>query len=191
MEETDAAAIARVRAGECDAFQVLVERHSRALFRMAYRMTGNEQDAEDIVQETFLRAYRQLNRYESRAGFGTWLFSIASHYGLDVLRARGRREAARAGGNPDAGDPLDRAPARDAGPDRLLLSGEVQKTVDSTLAEMSRQERAAFVLRHFEGMSIEQIGGALGIGGNATKQSIFRAVQKLRKALEPLVSWTI
>ena len=191
MEETDAAAIARVRAGECDAFQVLVERHSRALFRMAYRMTGNEQDAEDVVQETFLRAYRQLNRYESRAGFGTWLFSIASNYALDLLRARGRRETARLGSDAGDGDPLDRAPAQGAGPDRLLLSGEVQKTVDSTLAEMSRQERAAFVLRPLEGMSIEQIGGALGIGGNATKQSIFRAVQKLRTALEPLVSWTI
>jgi RNA polymerase sigma-70 factor (ECF subfamily) len=76
----------------------------------------------------------------------------------------------------------------DPGPDRLLFSSAVQKQVAETLDELSQQERSAFVLRHFEGQSIEEISSALGLSNNAAKHSIFRAVQKLRRALEPLVT---
>ena len=62
-------AVERARSGDCDAFRLLVEQHSRSIFRLAFRMTGNEQDAEDVVQETFLRAYKQLDRYEARSSF--------------------------------------------------------------------------------------------------------------------------
>ena len=74
-------------------------------------------------------------------------------------------------------------------PDRLAVSRQVQEHVERAMGELSQQERTAFVLRHFEGMSIEQISGILGVGGNAAKHSIFRAVQKLRKALEPVVDF--
>ena len=92
MEDSDAVAVARARAGDQDAFGLLVERHSIRLFQLVYRMTGNEQDAEDVVQETFLRAYKQLNRFESRAGFGTWLHRIAANCSLDLLRKRKRQD---------------------------------------------------------------------------------------------------
>src|SRR2546421_3242963 len=92
MEFTDAAAVEQVREGNPDAFRVLVARHSRALFRLAYRMTGNEQDAEDMVQETFLRAYKQLHHFDGRAGFGTWLYRIAANCSLDFIRARKKRQ---------------------------------------------------------------------------------------------------
>jgi RNA polymerase sigma-70 factor (ECF subfamily) len=86
-------------------------------------------------------------------------------------------------------EPAEPAMASEApGPDRLLLGDEVQRTVAATLGELSQQERTAFVLRHFEGQSIEEIGSALGLSGSAAKHSIFRAVQKLRRALEPLVN---
>src|SRR5437763_1845973 len=87
MEETDAAALARAKAGDKDGFRLLVERHSRNVFRLAYRLTGNEQDAEDVVQETFLRAYKQLQNFESRASFGTWLYRIGANYALDLIRS--------------------------------------------------------------------------------------------------------
>ena len=89
---SDAVAVSQALAGDTDAFGVLVERHSRNLFRLAWRMTGNQQDAEDVVQETFLRAYRQLKQFDSRATFGTWLYRIAANYSLDVVRSRKRRE---------------------------------------------------------------------------------------------------
>ena len=92
MDATEAAAaLARARQGDSEAFRALVERHSRSVFRLAYRMTGNEQDAEDVVQESFLRAYRQLGRFESRANFGTWLYRIVANCSVDLMRAKQAR----------------------------------------------------------------------------------------------------
>src|SRR5213596_441666 len=93
MTASDAPAVlARARQGDGEAFRALVERHSRSAFRLAYRMTANEQDAEDVVQETFLRAYRRLAQFESRANFGTWVFRIAVNAALDLMRKRQRHE---------------------------------------------------------------------------------------------------
>ncbi len=182
----DSLAVALAKSGDGDAYRTLVERYSRSVFRLAYRMTGNEQDAEDVVQETFLRAFRHLHRWDARSTFGTWIYRIASNYSLDLLRARKRQgNAVLAAGETDTMQTL---PAVDAGPDRLLLSSEVQRQVAATLDTCSEMERTAFVLRHFEGQSIEEIGLVLGVSANSTKQSIFRAVHKLRRALEPLVN---
>jgi RNA polymerase sigma-70 factor (ECF subfamily) len=189
MDERDAAAVARACAGDTDAFRVLVDRYSRKIFRLAYRMTRNEHDAEDVVQETFLRAYRRLRQFESRSSFGTWIFRIAVNAALDLTRKLGRYEQAEQPmPEPEGGaHPLSQLPAPEPAPDRLLLSGELKHKVESVLASLSPQVRTAFVLRHYEGMSIEEIGSVLGLKGSATKNSIYRAVQKLRKELEPLV----
>ncbi len=191
MEDSDSVAVARAKQGDDDAYRVLVDRHSRSVFRLAYRMTGNEQDSEDVVQETFLRAYKQLQRYEARSSFSTWLYRIAANYSLDLVRRKKRhgeialQESAT---EEEMGEVVHAVPSGDPGPDRLLFSGAVQDQVAKTLDELSAQERTAFVLRHFEGQSIEEISGALGLSNNAAKHSIFRAVQKLRRALEPLVT---
>src|SRR6266540_856445 len=91
MEGSDAAAVARARAGDREAFRTLVERHSRAVFRLAFRITGNEQDAEDVVQESFLRAYRQIGRFEARANFSTWLYRIVANCSVDLMRTKQAR----------------------------------------------------------------------------------------------------
>ncbi|PWU12497.1 MAG: RNA polymerase subunit sigma-24 [Terriglobia bacterium] len=187
MELADQAAVDRARSGDADAFRLLVERHSRALFRLAFRMTGNESDAEDVVQETFLRAYRQLARFDERASFGTWIYRIATNYSLDLVRSRNRRSERWQSLDEEAGDPLLSAPSGDPAPDRLAQSGEVRQHLAAAMDELSAAERTAFVLRHFEGMSIEDVGRTLGCQPGAAKHSVFRAVQKLRRALEPLV----
>src|SRR5580704_6971086 len=93
MDATDAsAALARARHGDPDAFRALVERHSRRVFQLAFRITGNEQDAEDVVQESFLRAYRQLGRFEARANFGTWLYRIVANCAVDLMRTKWHRK---------------------------------------------------------------------------------------------------
>src|SRR5215467_12144893 len=92
MHSDDAAAVARARGGDQDAFRVLVERHSRTIYRLAFRMTGRAEDAEDVVQETLVRAYKQLGRFESRANFGTWLYRIGFNCSIDYMRARPHRE---------------------------------------------------------------------------------------------------
>jgi RNA polymerase sigma-70 factor, ECF subfamily len=187
MEENDAAVVAQVLAGDRDAFRVVVERHSQSLFRLAYRMTGNEQDAEDVVQETFLRAYRRLNKFEARSSFSTWLYRIAVNCSLDQSRKRRQQDERQASPNPELPDPMLALPSTDPSTERLVLSAEVRKKVDATLNELTEKEKAAFVLRHYEGMSIEEVGRAMGLRANAAKNNIFRAVQKLRRALVPVV----
>src|SRR2546428_8589338 len=92
MDATEAAAVlARARQGDSDAFRVLVERHSQSVFRLAFRMTGNEQDAEDVVQESLLRAYRQLGRFESRGNFRSLLYRIAADCLVDPMRPQQAR----------------------------------------------------------------------------------------------------
>ena len=183
--DADADAVARFRAGDEGAFRTLVERHSRAVFRLAFRMTGNEQDAEDVVQDAFLRAYRNLGRFEDRARFGSWLHRIAANCAYDVLRARARRDehdARRPEGEEDE-DRLAQVPSGEPMPDRLVSSGEVRRKVGVAMARMSAVEKSAFALRHFEGFSIEEIGRALDLDQSATKHSIFRAVRKVRDVL--------
>ncbi len=186
MEGSDAAMVAQAVAGDRDAFRVLVERHSRTAFRVAYRMTGNEHDAEEVVQEALLRAYRRLAGFESRSNFGTWLYRIAVNCALDHVRARQRHTEQRVEPDPELPDLMDALPSADPAPDRLAENEQLRSRVAAAMRELTPVERAAFTLRHFEGCSIEEIGRALGLRTSATKNSIFRAVQKLRRALAPL-----
>ena len=167
---------------------MLVERHSIRLFQLVYRMTGNEQDAEDMVQETFLRAYKQLNRFESRAGFGTWLHRIAANCSLDLLRKRKREDEPVDAVQLESEEPVPTLSSQAPPPDDQVFHLEVQQKVEAVLEQLTPMERTAFVLRHFEGRSIEEIARAHGTGPSATKQSIFRAVQKMRRALNPVLN---
>jgi RNA polymerase sigma-70 factor (ECF subfamily) len=188
MECSDETAVARAKAGDADAFRVLVERQSRPLFRLAFRMTGNEQDAEDVVQETLLRVHRQIGKFDERASFGTWLYRIAVNCSLDLLRARKRRSEHSGPADPELDDPIQSLPAPGPTPDRLAMSGQARRRIARAMEELTASERTAFVLRHFEGMCIDDVSRVLGCRPGAARNSVFRAVQKLRRSLEPLVS---
>jgi RNA polymerase sigma-70 factor (ECF subfamily) len=180
MQGAEAVVLERAQAGDNEAFRMLVEEHSHKMFRLAYRMTGNEQDAEDVVQETFLRAYGQLKNYESRAHFASWLHRIAANYAIDLLRRRKRWKLNQL---------LETSPliSDSPGQERRIYGNEVQRRVGEELARLTPKERVAFVLRHYEGLKIQEISEITGAGISATKNHIFRAVQKMRKALRPLV----
>lgn len=185
MHEVDRMVVARARDGDTDAFRSLVERHSRYLYGVAHRMTGSAADAEDVVQEAWLRAHRQLAQFEARADVRTWLHRITVNCSIDWIRARRHRE--------DPHDPIDleTGPLSERGaegqvlPDRLAESDQIQTRVEQALAGLTALERAAFVLRHLEGRSIEEVGATLGLGTSAAKHGIFRAVRKMRQALAP------
>src|SRR5712692_1318871 len=163
MEWSDETAVARARAGDTDAFRVLVERHSRTLFCLAFRMTGNEQDAEDVVQEALLRVYRKIEKFDERASFRTWLYRIAVNCSLDVVRARKRRSEFSGPADPrvEVEDPMQSFPAPGPTPDRVAMSEQARSRIAEAMGELSAAERTAFVLRHYEGMCIDDISRVL------------------------------
>ena len=186
MEITDEAAVEQAQRGDSDAFRVLVERHSRILYRLAYRLTGDSHSAEDVVQETLFRAYKQIKRFDGRAAFGTWIHRIAVNCALDVVRSRQRRrEAAPVATNEDDDFQLSSLPAAGPSPERTAQSTQIRELLQKAMADLSDMERCAFTLRHHDGLGIEEISQALGVQPNAAKHSIFRALRKLRSALEP------
>jgi RNA polymerase sigma-70 factor, ECF subfamily len=184
METEAAAVLARARQGDHEAFRALVDEHSRSVFRLAYRMTGNQQDAEDVVQESFLRAYRQLGRFEARANFGTWLYRITANCAVDLMRSRQARRDQSHAESLEVTGPF--VVSDGAGPERLAASAEIERRVNRAMDQLSPIERAAFTLRHYEGRTIDEIARALGLRTSAAKHSVFRAVRKLRIALTPL-----
>jgi len=191
--DSDAIAVERTLSGDRDAYRVLVERHSANLFRMAYRMTGNRHDAEEVVQEAFLRGYQKLGQFASRSNFGTWVYRIAANYAIDRVRQKRREEARKEKPmRDDSGgqelDPVDFVRDEKPLPERLTLNAELRNKMKEALQALTPAERTAFVMRHWEGCAIEEIAGVLKSSSGATKNTVFRAVQKLRRTLEPFVT---
>ncbi len=133
MHPDDEVAVARARRGDEDAFRLLVERHSRSIYRLAYRMTGRPEDAEDVVQEAFVRAYKQMDRFEARSNFGTWLYRIAFNCAVDYTRTRQHRD------RPESLDVLERrAPeTRVPAADDLVFATEIDGSIQRALLELS------------------------------------------------------
>jgi RNA polymerase sigma-70 factor (ECF subfamily) len=191
MDQGDDVALERARGGDRDAFRVLVERHATAIFRLAYRMTGNETDAEDMVQETFLRAWREIPRFDGRAAFGTWLHRICANRTVDFLRSRNRWQTVGPDSQDEEYDPFRNLASELPSPERVARSSEASAMLAPAMAALSEIERAAFVMRHYEGLGIDEISRSLGVQPGAARHSIFRAVRKLRRALEPVGSASI
>jgi RNA polymerase sigma-70 factor (ECF subfamily) len=187
VHDTEHDILAEARAGSRDAFRQIVERHSASVFRVAYRLTRHEQDAEDVVQETFLKAHAELGRFEGRAALGTWLHTIAARTAIDLMRRRPRRMVAAGDEHADVTSRL-ASPA--PGPERHAAGRELRARLDAVLDELTPLERASFTLRHLEERTIEEICSVLGQSPAATRHSIFRAVAKIRRALAPLVKVT-
>jgi len=176
---SDAVAVRRTLAGERDAYRVLVERHSAYVYRLAYRMTGNPQDAEEVVQEAFLRAYQKLQQFAGSANFA-----------IDRLRQKKSEEARREtrsrppDGQSDV-DPLSQVKDPAPSPERLAGSVQLAKKMKEALDALTPAERTAIVMRHWDGCGIEEIAAVLKSNSSAAKNTVFRAVQKLRLALQP------
>lgn len=185
----DAALVAQTLAGDRDAYGLLVQRHSRSLFALAYRVTGNQDDADEVVQETFLRAYRSLSRFEQRSNFGTWLYRITMNCAIDLKQKRKPEIASvQVAEDPEPGEQQVQLASSSPSQEQTMFGTQIREKVTQAMKLLSKTERAAFVMRHLEGRSIEEIASVLGQKPNATKNSIFRAVQKMRQELGPLVN---
>ena len=186
MGRNDQATVQAVLAGDREAFGKLISLHSHNLFRVAYRITGNEADAEEVVQDAFLRGYRKLEGFEARANFGTWIYRIAVRCALDRIEGRGRAAGIAVGERPDPESEAVQIADGAPDPERLLLSGEMGAMREIAMRCLTPVERTAFTLRHMEGCSVDEIAAALEVAPNAAKQAVHRAVEKMRQRLAPL-----
>ena len=174
MQGNDHSVVRAVLAGEKEAYGALVRAHSATVFRVAFRITGNEADAEDIVQEAFLRGYQRLESYERRSAFGTWIYRIAVNCALNRISQPRIEAEYRHGDETDPAEKTVQVPASDADPERALLSGEIRVAQETAMQRLTATEKCAFVLRHLEDRSTSEIAELLGIAPNAAKQAIFR-----------------
>jgi RNA polymerase sigma-70 factor (ECF subfamily) len=158
------------------------------LFTLCVRITRDAALAEDAVQEALFNAWKHIADFDGRSSFKTWLHRIAVNAALEQMRRNARHETvdASAGGDDDDDDFLLQRAVDEPGPEQQALGEEIGRQVEDHLGRMTVIERTAFVLRHAEGHSIEEIAQTMSMNISASKQAIFRAVRKLRGALQPL-----
>jgi len=175
---SDATLVERARSGDRGAFDELVRRHFTAVYRMLHRRIGNHEDAEDLAQECFVRAWGALALYRADAPFGAWLYRVALHLAQDHRRSGARRDAreeAFARSRPSAA----RAPGEELG--RRELGARVR----DALERLPRRLRDALVLRVFEGLEYDDVARATGVTPATARTHVHQARKRLLRWLEP------
>jgi len=182
--------VRKAQAGDRLAFEELVRRYDRDVLRLALNLVHRPEDARDIYQEGFLRAYRNLHRFRFECSFYTWLYRIVTNVALDHLRRRTTRREEQAPALPeqDGGVPpdfFDRQPelSARANPEKQLLGQELGRHIEEAMKRLSPRERMVFELKHHQGLRLRAIGDLLGTSEDTVKNSLFRATRKLRASL--------
>lgn len=175
--------IDRAQQGDGDAFRQLVERSSQTVYRLAYDLTGNRHDAEDLSQEVFVRAYRALPGFRREAKWSTWIYRITVNLCLDHRDAhKGKRVEYRDDMDDDLHQEAGR-PATGIMPDSETEAGMIQVNIERALGRLSPQERSVFVLRHYHDLPLKEIARTMQIAEGTVKSHLFRALQRLRREL--------
>lgn len=182
MSQTEEKTIRKAAAGDRLAFRDLVLEHSHAMFRLAWRLTGDQVAADDIVQEAFIKAWQKIGNFRMESSFRSWINRITVNTAMDYLRKQSRHNA-RTAAEPE----WDRSREGSETP-RHDVQIDIQTQTHAAMMQLSERERAALMLRHFEGHSIKEIAQMLDLTNDACKQTIFRAVKKMRIELAPLVA---
>ena len=173
VNEFESEWLRKAQRGDQEAYCRLVEVYQNPVYNLCYRMLSSANDAEDAAQETFLRAYHGLSRYDDQRSFSTWLLSIAAHYCIDQIRRR--RFTVMSFEELPSFDPLDLGP----GPERSLVAKEKQQQVQALLESLNPQDRAAVVMRYWYDFSYEEIGESLSLTVSAVKSRLHRARREL------------
>lgn len=180
----DEALVARARAGDLPALEELFNRYRNQVFSLAYRMTGNPSDAEDLCQEIFLQVMRKVGSFEGRSSFSTWLYRVSMNRSRDYLRRKKRSPELLS----HEGDPPERHEphtATSGGLESVAISSEARRLVQDALMELPVSLRAPLVLHELEGMQYHEVASLLKLPVGTVKSRIFRARIKLAEILEP------
>jgi RNA polymerase sigma-70 factor (ECF subfamily) len=176
---TDAEAVRRVLAGEADAYAVIVDRYYDRYARYAVHMVGNREDAEEALQDAFLRAYHALGRYEERERFGGWLLRIVVNE-CRTASARRRRRDLRF---PDVSDAAWTAAEAACATDHPAENAALREELQHALATLPAEQREALLLKYAEELSYDEIAAVTGAGTSALKMRVKRACERLREIL--------
>ena len=191
-EPTDPELVLRAQQGDNQAFAQLVSRHQRQLYRLAYRMTQSEADAQEILQEAFLNAYQKLPNFRGEAQFSSWLYRIAANSALMRLRRKRRAPDTLPDEPLDVTGPKFSSEGQFAAPprsdwsqraDEKMLNGELGRAIDTAVKALPEDYRTVFLLKDVDGLSNEEIAEALGLTVPAVKSRLHRARLALREKL--------
>ena len=180
ISDFDDAIIKSVLAGDVNAFETLVTKYEKTVYNLALRMTGNAEDAADMTQEAFLKAYRSLKNFRGESKFSVWLYRITSNVCLDFLRSKSRRAETSLTVENDEGEEEELAvPDLSANPEDKLLSSLTREAIGRGLETLSPEQREILLLREINGLSYDEISKTLGIELSTVKTRIFRARKRL------------
>jgi len=187
MSLSDAELVEQVRRGRLEAFGELVSRHQECIYNTAYYLVGNDEDAQDVAQDVFLKAYRNIGTFERKAKFSTWLYGIM----LNTVRSVWRKQGLRSGALSLSARPEDEAAAADPesereGPVHATVRAETVAAVRGAIEELEGELKEILVLRDIEGLSYEDIAEALGVPLGTVKSRIFRARYCVKEKLRPV-----
>lgn len=182
--ETDEELVARAQAGDLESFNQLVTRWERPIFALAYRTLGREEDARDVVQEAFLRAYRGLRGFKGQAKFSSWLYRITVNLCRDWIRRERRAPVVQV---PEGTDPVDLADGMAApveSVEDLVSRREMSQAVARAMAELPEEQRAAILLKEYHGLTFQEIADLLECPLSTVKTRLYQGLSVLRRRLE-------
>jgi RNA polymerase sigma-70 factor (ECF subfamily) len=184
MTRTDEELVARATAGDLDSFNQLVTRWERPIYALAYRTLGREEDARDVVQEAFLRAYRGLRGFKGQAKFSSWLYRITLNLCRDWIRRERRAPLVQV---PEGTDPVDLADQRMAAAEsveELVARREMSAAVARAMAELPEEQRTAIMLKEYHGLTFQEIADQLDCPLSTVKTRLYQGLSMLRRRLE-------
>lgn len=164
----DVACVRLVLSGDSAAYRTIIERYKNQVYGVAYRMLGNPEDAEDVAQEAFVRAYARIGSFDQNRKFSTWLLAITSHLCIDLLRGKKRNPAS-------LDDFAEFLESREEGPESVAIGEEERREVRKLLARLPAKYRVVIVLRYWHDLSIAEIAEAVGATQGAVKTMLHRA----------------
>ena len=191
--EYDQLLVERVQAGDKRAFDVLVSKYQRRLMRLVSRLVHDPAEAEDVVQETFIKAYRALRHFRGDAAFYTWLYRIGINTAKNHLVTQGRRAATSSDADAEQAESFDDGTKlRDNNtPESVLASKQIAATVNAAMDVLPIELRTAIVLREIEGLSYEEISEIMACPIGTVRSRIFRAREVIAEKLKPLLDMPI
>ncbi|MGA7685975.1 MAG: sigma-70 family RNA polymerase sigma factor [Terriglobales bacterium] len=184
----DTSLIREAQQGNRAAFEVLVRHYDQSVLRLALHLTQSETDAQDVYQEAFLKAYKNLGSFRFECSFYTWIYRIVTNLCLDHLRKRNVRKEDSPVATDSSGEEYSVieqfADVRaGANPERDLMRRELGKKIGAALSKLTPRERMVFELKHYQGLKLRTVGEMLNTTEETAKNTLFRATQKLRSAL--------